>query len=85
MDPSNTAKQVEPEVPRFLDFPHLAEGTTRNGKPALNRFSAMITQGHNFPGAQVLLKLARACNIIEHVSTGNALRSRCPKRRSYEE
>ena len=53
MDPSNLAKQNEPEEPRFLDFPHLADGTKRNGKLALNKYSSTITKDHDFPGAQV--------------------------------
>lgn len=53
MDPSNLEKQAEPEEPRYLDFPHLAEGAMRDGKPALNRWSSTLTNGHDFPGAQV--------------------------------
>lgn len=54
MDPSNPTKQSEPEVARFLDFPHLAEDTVSvDGKKRLNRYSSTITKDHNFPGAQV--------------------------------
>ncbi|KAF2006309.1 dihydroxy-acid dehydratase-like protein [Amniculicola lignicola CBS 123094] len=58
MDPSNLEKQRQPEEPRFLDFPHLPEGTMRNGKLALNRYSSTLTHGHNFPGAQAMLYAA---------------------------
>jgi dihydroxy-acid dehydratase len=53
MDPRNLEKQREPEEPRFLSFPHLAEDAMRDGKPALNKYSSTLTSGHNFPGAQV--------------------------------
>ena len=54
MDPSNIAKQVLPEEPRFLDFPHLPDNATdENGKPRLNKYSSTITRSHDFPGAQV--------------------------------
>ena len=54
MDPSNPAKQVEPEEPRFLDFPHLPDdAVTAEGKKRLNRFSSTLTNDHDFPGAQV--------------------------------
>ena len=58
MDPSNLDKQNQLEVPRFLDFPHLPDGATKDGKPRLNRYSSTITRGHDFPGAQVFLSLA---------------------------
>lgn len=53
MERSNLEKQREPEVPRFLDFPHLSEGATHDGEVALNRYSAILTKDHDFPGAQV--------------------------------
>lgn len=53
MDPRNLEKQREPEEPRFLSFPHLPDDATRDGKPALNKYSSTLTTGHNFPGAQV--------------------------------
>lgn len=53
MDPSNLEKQREPEEPRYLNFRHLPEGTMREGKPALNKYSSTLTNGHDFPGAQV--------------------------------
>ena len=53
MDPINIEKQYEPEEPRFLDFPHLPDDATNNGKPTLNRYSSTITKNHEFPGAQV--------------------------------
>ena len=53
MDPANIEKQYEPEEPRFLDFPHLSDEATENGKPVLNKYSSTITKDHDFPGAQV--------------------------------
>lgn len=53
MDFSNLQKQYESEEPRFLEFPHLSDGATRDGKPRLNKYSSTITKGHDFPGAQV--------------------------------
>lgn len=41
------------EEPRFLDFPHLPDGASRDGAPALNKYSSTITKDHDFPGAQV--------------------------------
>lgn len=58
MDPSNPPKQDEPEEPRFLDFPHLADDASRDGKPLLNKYSSTITRGHAFPGAQAMLYAA---------------------------
>ena len=53
MDPSNLEKQNQPEEPRFLDFPSLPDDATRDGKPILNKYSSTVTNGHDFPGAQV--------------------------------
>lgn len=53
MDPSNKEKEHIPEVPRFLDFPCLPDGTIRDGKLVLNKYSSTVTRGHDFPGAQV--------------------------------
>jgi dihydroxy-acid dehydratase len=53
MDPRNYEKQNEPEEPRYLDFPHLPEGSMRDGKLVLNRYSSTLTNDHDFPGAQV--------------------------------
>jgi len=53
MDPKNLQKEREPEEPRFLSFRHLPEDATRDGKPALNKYSSTLTAGHDFPGAQV--------------------------------
>jgi dihydroxy-acid dehydratase len=53
MDPNNLEKQREPEEPRYLSFKHLPEGTMRDGKPALNKYSSIFTKDHDFPGAQV--------------------------------
>lgn len=53
MDPSNEEKAHQPVEPRYLDFPHLPDDATRDGKPALNKYSSTITKDHDFPGAQV--------------------------------
>lgn len=54
MDPANPPKQREPEGPRFLDFPHLADDARlADGTKRLNRYSSTITKDHDFPGAQV--------------------------------
>lgn len=45
---------MEPEEPRFLNFPHLPEDAKyADGKPAMNKYSSTVTRGHEFPGAQV--------------------------------
>lgn len=53
MDISNLEKQTQPEEPRFLDFPHVPDGTRKDGKLVLNKYSSTITREHDFPGAQV--------------------------------
>ncbi|KAL9100737.1 MAG: hypothetical protein Q9163_003922 [Psora crenata] len=59
MDPSNPEKHLHPEEPRHLDFPHLPDdATTPDGKPRLNKYSATITNNHDFPGAQAMLYAA---------------------------
>ncbi|KZF24503.1 putative mitochondrial dihydroxy acid dehydratase [Xylona heveae TC161] len=58
MDLSNKEKELQPEVPKFLDFPHLPDGATRDGKPALNKYSSTVTKDHDFPGAQAMLYAA---------------------------
>ncbi|KAL8918653.1 MAG: hypothetical protein Q9208_007214 [Pyrenodesmia sp. 3 TL-2023] len=58
MDPSNPKKHDEPEAPRYLDFPHLPDDASQNGKPLLNKYSSTITKGHAFPGAQAMLYAA---------------------------
>ncbi|KAI9704918.1 MAG: hypothetical protein M1836_006698 [Candelina mexicana] len=58
MDPANTVKQNIPEEPRYLDFPHLPDDATRDGKLALNKYSSILTRDHDFPGAQAMLYAA---------------------------
>jgi len=58
MDPRNLEKQSEPEEPRYLDFPHIEHGATRDGQPILNRYSSTLTKGHDFPGAKAMLYAA---------------------------
>jgi len=52
MDFRNLDKQNQPEEPRYLDFPHLPDDATRDGKPVLNKYSQTLTKDHDFPGAQ---------------------------------
>ncbi|KAL8952182.1 MAG: hypothetical protein Q9222_001881 [Ikaeria aurantiellina] len=58
MDPSNPPKQDEPEEPRFLDFPHLPDNASLNGKPLLNKYSSTLTRDHFAPGAKAMLYAA---------------------------
>ncbi|KAI9878893.1 MAG: hypothetical protein M1830_010197 [Pleopsidium flavum] len=62
MDPANLEKQSLPEKPRYLDFPHLPDNATRDGKPILNKYSSTITREHDFPGAQAMLYAAGVPN-----------------------
>lgn len=54
MDSRNEIKQHLPEEPRYLTFREVPYGTELNGKPVLNRYSSALTNGHDFPGAQVM-------------------------------
>lgn len=41
---------------KYIEFPSLPSGAKHDdGSPVLNRHSATITRGHDFPGAQVRL------------------------------
>ncbi|KAF2469041.1 dihydroxy-acid dehydratase-like protein [Lindgomyces ingoldianus] len=62
MDPKNLEKEREPEEPRYLDFPHLPDGTMRDGELALNKYSSTLTKDHDFPGAQAMLYAAGVPN-----------------------
>ena len=42
------------EEARYLDFPCLLNGHSSDEKPSLNRYSSIVTNGVDFPGAQVL-------------------------------
>jgi dihydroxy-acid dehydratase len=42
------------EGPKYVQFPCVPDDATRDGKPVLNRYSSFITNGHDFPGAQVI-------------------------------
>ncbi|KAI9710893.1 MAG: hypothetical protein M1828_002004 [Chrysothrix sp. TS-e1954] len=58
MDPHNLEKQgLEPEGPRYLDFPHAPE-TNSTGPKKLNKYSSVLTKDHDFPGAQAMLYAA---------------------------
>ncbi|KAK2793230.1 hypothetical protein FQN52_001878 [Onygenales sp. PD_12] len=43
------------EEARYIDFPRLPDDATRDGKPALNKYSTFLTKDHDFPGAQAML------------------------------
>ncbi|MCJ1309358.1 hypothetical protein MMC25_003017 [Agyrium rufum] len=61
MDSSNKEEQLSAsgeEGTGFLNFPHLPDGVTHNGKQRLNKYSSTITRGHDFPGAQAMLYAA---------------------------
>lgn len=53
---------------RYIDFPSLpADAKYEDGTPALNRYSANITKGHEFPGAKVTEsgnRTARYCKAV---------------------
>jgi len=87
MDPSNQKKQNEPEEPRFLDFPHLPDNATQNGKPRLNKFSSTLTKDHDFPGAQVRQapEISDESFHINLIKTGNAIRRWRAEPRGHEE
>ena len=53
MDAPKSASQNGDVEPKYLNFPHLNGDASENGKPALNRYSHTLTNGHDFPGAQV--------------------------------
>jgi dihydroxy-acid dehydratase len=53
------------EEPRFLNFPHLPDGATRDGQPVLNKYSTTITKDHDFPGAQVCSDLTIKFDLID--------------------
>ncbi|KAB8215638.1 dihydroxy-acid/6-phosphogluconate dehydratase [Aspergillus novoparasiticus] len=59
MDPSNPAVSATFGEAKYIEFPCLPEGTKHeDGTPALNRYSATITRGHDFPGAKAMLYAA---------------------------
>jgi hypothetical protein len=85
MDPRNAEQENQPEEPRFLNFKHQPAGTQRDGKPVLNRWSSTLTNGHDFPGAQVndsLMFLESKADATW--AQGYALRCRCSEQRSDE-
>lgn len=51
---NNKASGWSSEEARYLDFPCLINGHTRNERPGLNKYSSIVTNGVDFPGAQVL-------------------------------
>lgn len=53
MASSKTTENAFQEA-RYIEFPSLpADAKNADGTPALNRYSANITKGHEFPGAKV--------------------------------
>ncbi|RJE20737.1 Dihydroxy-acid dehydratase [Aspergillus sclerotialis] len=56
MDPSKPMVSSTLGEAKYIDFPSLpADAKHEDGTPALNRHSATITRGHDFPGAQAML------------------------------
>lgn len=59
--PSNGNTEVS--KPSYIEFAEVPFGTIgEDGKPMLNRFSAELTRGHDFPGAQVSKLDEHVCN-----------------------
>ena len=97
MDPQNAEKKLD--EPRYLSFPHLSQDATHDGKPALNRFSSVMTRDHDYPGAQVCgiptvedvcrFTLARALLrlVMNELLTlsGHVVRGGCTRSRKHEE
>lgn len=51
--------QSQPENhSRFLEFRSVPYGTKRDGELVLNRYSSLVTNGYEFPGAQAMLYAA---------------------------
>ncbi|KAF2496837.1 dihydroxy-acid dehydratase-like protein [Lophium mytilinum] len=57
MEPSDSPKQSHSD-PRYAEFRSLPDGTMRDGKLALNKYSSVLTNDHDFPGAQAMLYAA---------------------------
>lgn len=64
MEPSiHNGVNETPASPKYIDFPYLEHGTVgADSKPALNRWSRTVTNGHDFPGAQAMLYAAGVPN-----------------------
>lgn len=61
MDPSQPAVSNTLSEAKYIDFPCLPpDAKHEDGTPALNRYSATMTRGHDFPGAQVCLIYRRS-------------------------
>ena len=50
--------QTEKQTSRFLDFQEIPYGTKRDGELVLNRYSSVLTNGHEYPGAKAMLYAA---------------------------
>ncbi|KAI5844886.1 hypothetical protein BZA05DRAFT_448092 [Tricharina praecox] len=46
------------QTSRFLDFQEIPYGTKRNGELILNRYSSVLTNGNEYPGAKAMLHAA---------------------------
>lgn len=55
---SKQNEQPQQEHSRFLEFRSVPFGTKRDGELVLNRYSSLVTNGHEFPGAQAMLYAA---------------------------
>ncbi|KAI5851700.1 dihydroxy-acid/6-phosphogluconate dehydratase [Morchella snyderi] len=56
---SEQMDQSQPENhSRFLEFRSVPYGTKRDGELVLNRYSSLVTNGYEFPGAQAMLYAA---------------------------
>lgn len=58
----NMSEQMDQPQPenhsRFLEFRSVPYGTKRDGELVLNRYSSLVTNGYEFPGAQAMLYAA---------------------------
>lgn len=55
---SERNEQPQRETSRFLEFRSAPYGTKRDGELVLNRYSSLVTNGYEFPGAQAMLYAA---------------------------
>ena len=72
------------EEPRYLEFPHLPDSAMRDGKPALNKYSQVLTRGHDCPGAQVRRFLQRIWNTLTNVRQAMLYAAGVPDRHTME-
>jgi len=53
-----SSEQSQNQTSRFLDFQEIPYGTKRDGALVLNRYSAVLTSGRDYPGAKAMLYAA---------------------------